>query len=362
MYWIALVGFLAATACAAQTTKTRNVILVTIDGMRWQEIFNGADAALIESRDGGVRAPTTLKKEFVRDTPELRRKALMPFLWNVIGIQGQIFGDPSSGSPAAVTNGLKFSYPGYNEMLCGHPDSRINSNNKVPNPNVNVLEWLDSLPAYRGRVAAYGTWDRLPFILNVGRSHLPVHSGWEPIADEPLTATEQELNRWLPDLPRVWDDDVFDVVAQRGAMEYIRKHQPRVFYLMLGETDEWAHMRRYDCYLEAAHQNDRFLGQLWEMLQSMPQYAQTTSLIVTTDHGRGMTFKDWTDHGKNTDGAEFVWMAVIGPDTADLGIRRDTKATQSQIAGTIATLLGEDFRTAVPQSAAPLPGAIGAGR
>ena len=51
---------------AQQTTKTRNVILVTIDGMRWQEIFNGADPALIESRDGGVRAPTTLKKEFVR--------------------------------------------------------------------------------------------------------------------------------------------------------------------------------------------------------------------------------------------------------------------------------------------------------
>ncbi|MGI8992391.1 MAG: hypothetical protein ACR2I2_22775, partial [Bryobacteraceae bacterium] len=41
-----------------------------------------------------------------------------------------------------VTNGLNFSYPGYSETLCGFADPRIKSNDKVPNPNVTVLEWL----------------------------------------------------------------------------------------------------------------------------------------------------------------------------------------------------------------------------
>ena len=38
-------------------------------------------------------------------------------------------------------------------------DPRIDSNDKIPNPNITVLEWLNTLPAYRGRVAAFGAWD-----------------------------------------------------------------------------------------------------------------------------------------------------------------------------------------------------------
>ena len=347
---------------AKEQRQTKNVILVTIDGMRWQEIFNGADPQLLESRDGGVRDKPGIRKEFWRESSQDRRKALMPFLWTTIADKGQIFGDPSVSSPVRVTNGMKFSYPGYNEMLCGHPDPRINSNDKIPNPNTNVLEWLNGLPEYRGRVGAYGAWDRLPYILNVQRSHLPAHAGWDPIDDQPLTAAEQEINGLLPQLPRIWDDDTFDVIAGRGAVQYILKHHPRVFYLMFGETDEWAHLRRYDCYLQAAKKNDQFIAQLWETLQKIPQYAGKTSIVITTDHGRGATSRDWTDHGRNTDGAEYVWMAVLGPDTPPLGVRKNAPAMQSQVAATFARLLGEDFNSSSPEIAPALPGVIGDGK
>lgn len=128
-----------------------------------------------------------------------------------------------------------------------------------------------------------------------------------------------------------WDDNAFDLIAGRAAIEYIRKHQPRVFYLMFGETDEWAHLRRYDCYLQAANKNDQFIGDLWKMLQSMPQYAGKTSLVITTDHGRGKTAKDWIDHGKDTDGAEFEWRSVLGPDTAALGVRKQTARPRARL-------------------------------
>jgi len=54
-------------------------------------------------------------------------------------------------------------------------------------------------------------------------------------------------------------------------------------------------------------------------------------------------------------------MAVLGPDTPPLGVRKDTPATQSMIAATVAALLGEDYQAAVPQAAPPLPGVMSPG-
>ena len=75
---------------------------------------------------------------------------LFPFLWTTVAARGQIFGNQTQGSVAKVTNGLAFSYPGYNEMLTGHPDPRINSNEFGPNPNTSVFEWLNGLPELHG--------------------------------------------------------------------------------------------------------------------------------------------------------------------------------------------------------------------
>ena len=69
--------------------------------------------------------PDELKQKFWRDDVAERRKALFPFLWSVIAKQGQIFGNQNKGSIARVTNGMAFSYPGYNEMFTGHPDPKI---------------------------------------------------------------------------------------------------------------------------------------------------------------------------------------------------------------------------------------------
>ena len=91
------------------------------------------------------------------------------------------------------------------------------------------------------------------------------------------------------------------------------------------------------------------------MVQEMPEYKDKTALVLTTDHGRGLTRVDWTDHGKKVIGAEFIWIAVLGPDTPGRGVRENVETTQSQVAATIAALLGEDFNAACPQAAPPLP-------
>jgi hypothetical protein len=335
-----------------------NVVIITIDGLRWQEMFGGADRSYFKrSKPEDVPAA---ERRFWRDNASERREALMPFMWKTVAAKGQIFGDPAKNGRAHVTNGLWFSYPGYNEMFAGAADARIDSNDKVPNPNITVLEWLNGRPPYRGRVAAFGAWDVLPSIVNTARSGITVGSGFTPVAT-PRTDRERAINELAADLPVYWDYGTFDAPIVYAALEALRTSKPRVLYVMLGEGDEWAHAGRYDLYLDATHRADRFIQRIWDTVQSLAEYRDRTTLLVTTDHGRGATTTDWTDHGRKVPAAENTWMAALGAGVAPLGVRPDTTVTTSQLAATIAAVLGEDFRAASPGAAPALPG-IGSAR
>jgi hypothetical protein len=334
----------------------RNVVIVTFDGFRWQEMFGGADREYFKKASDGQ--PGAAEKRFWRPTPDERRAVLLPFLWGTIAAKGQIFGDPSKQGRAHLTNGLWFSYPGYNEMFAGAADPRVESNDKIPNPNVTVLEWLNGRPGFTGRVAAFGSWDVLPFILNAGRSGIPVGSGFTPVPGA-KTERERAINTLATDLPPYWDYGSFDAPIVYAALESLRTRKPRVLYVMLGEGDEWAHAGRYDLYLDASYRSDRFLARIWETLQGLPEYANRTTLLVTTDHGRGATTTDWTDHGRKVPAAENTWFAALGPGVPALGVREGLTVTTSQLAATIAAVVGENFQAAFPSAAPALPG-IGA--
>jgi hypothetical protein len=343
----------------AAPARVENVLVVTLDGFRWQELFGGYDGAYNTKNDGGVAvaAQEPLKARFDRATPEARRETLLPFFWTVVAREGQVFGDASRKSRVRITNGLWFSYPGYNEMLSGAADPRIDSNDKKANPNLTVLEWLNSRPGFEGRVAAYGSWDVLPFIVAAERSG--VHTNGDgPAILEPASERDHLLNAVTDDLPHYWAGERFDAPTMQGALEYFRTRKPRVLYVMLGETDEWAHGRRYDLYLDAAWRSDRFVKRLWELAQSLPEYRGRTALVLATDHGRGALPADWTDHGDKVPAAESIWMAVMGPHTPALGVREGIEGTQSQLAATVAALLGQDFRSGSPTAAPPLPDVV----
>ena len=348
---IVLVITIATVASpGAQTVApARNVIVITIDGLRWQEFFGGADREYFKhDRNGSGGEP---ERRFWRDSPGDRRSLLMPFMWTTIGTQGQILGDPAANSSSRVTNGLWFSYPGYSEMFVGAADAAIDSNNKVPNPNVTVLEWLNGRPGFSGQVAAFGSWDVLPSILNTDRSRIPVGNAWQP-SPQPSTDRARQINQLANDLPRYWGYGPFDAPIVYAALDYLRTRQPRVLYVMLGEGDEWAHEGRYDLYLDATLRADSFIQRIWDTVQSLPAYANQTAFIITTDHGRGATTKDWTDHGRDVPAADRTWMAFIGPGVPALGVRKSTTVTTSQIAATMAMLVGEKFE-GVTRPAAP---------
>ena len=350
-------------AVPALAGTTRNVVLIVSDGLRWQEIFTGADPALLNEKAGGSwLAEADLRKRYWREDADTRRALLFPFLWGTVAKQGQIFGNQLKGSVAHVTNGKAFSYPGYNEMTTGYPNDAINSNDYGPNPNASVFEWLNNMGEFHGRVGVYGTWDAYQRIFNKGRSGLVIQTGWT-LPQKPHESPRDALLRELyATTTRFDEEDVANSLLQIPLLDYVRESHPRVLFVGYGETDNWGHQGRYDLVLDSAHRMDYLVQQLWDTMQAMPEYRGTTTFIITTDHGRGSGLTEWKEHGVEEKGSENIWIAVLGPDTAPLGERTHiAPVTQAQIAATVAAFVGKDYRHDVPKAAVPIAGVLGVG-
>lgn len=356
---IALVSLASALLCArafaAPDLRTENVFLIVSDGLRWQEVFTGADALLMNKTNGGIKNLTLSQTNFWRETPEARRAALFPFLWSEVAQRGQLYGNQHKGSVAKVTNDRRFSFPGYNEMLAGSADPRINSNDKKPNPNRTVFEWLAEQPRFKKRTVAFATWDAFPYIFNQERSGIPVWPPWESKFYDNAIKPSQAVVDLMQDTSAVFEGVILDSYLIHVALDHIRHKRPRLVFVGFGETDEWAHAGRYDLYLDAAHHVDRFIERLWDTVQKIPQYRNRTTFIITADHGRGSAPVEWKDHGEKIPASDGIWIAVIGPDTPPLGERSGiAPVTQSQIPATLAAFLGQDYLAAEPKAAAAI--------
>lgn len=141
-----------------------------------------------------------------------------------------------------------------------------------------------------------------------------------------------------------------DAATFNIAFEYMKINKPRLLFIGLGDTDEFAHAGRYDYYLDAAQHADEWIGQLWNYIQSTPGYADKTTLIITTDHGRGSAAGgNWQHHGSDIPGSDQMWMMLAGPTVKPQGENKEEQQVyQGQLAATIAALLGKEFKPAHP--------------
>ncbi len=330
-------------APAQNDSSVEKIVLITLDGLRWQELFTGADSLLIDNEDY-VSNASSLKEKFWRETPIERRKALLPFIWNTIVETGTIHGNRKEGSKVNLTNGMVFSYPGYNEILTGEADDKhINSNDKINNPNVTILEKLNSSDTYEGEVAAFGSWDVFPYIINEQRSSVPVNAGFEKVKGDELTEIEQFLNKVQPHTPSPWGSVRLDMFTHIYALEYMKREHPDIVYIAYGETDDFAHDGNYQAYLNSAHSTDAFLKELWNYTQHDPYYKGKTTFIVTTDHGRGTKPLDtWRSHGSDIAGADQVWLITYGHKASAKGeVKQDEQLYSTGVVQRIKAIVTE---------------------
>lgn len=320
---------------------SEKVIVVTLDGMRWQEVFGGIDTALLAEKKYTIDS-TGLAKQFWDGDVNVRRKKLFPFLWGTISAQGQLLGNRHYGNFVNNANPYKFSYPGYNEIFTGYPDTLVNSNEKRWNLNINVLEYLNKQPEHKGKIAAFATWDVFPYILNRERSGIYVNADADAIQfPQPELKLINDM-QYLTTRPIGVRPDIFTYFAAR---EYLKAYKPDVLYIAFDETDDFAHAGLYDQYIKAAHAQDQMIADLWNIVQSDPAYKGKTTMLITTDHGRGDINKhDWRHHGQKIKEADQIWIAAIGSSVPAKGeLKQSGQFYQKQIAATIASFLGKKF-------------------
>lgn len=279
--------------------RTRNVILVTIDGMRWQEIFRGVDPVL-----GAANA-----------LPVREARALLPNIYRRLVDRGVGLGAPDVGVPMFASGPEFYSLPGYQELLGGTPASSCLSNSC---PNITTPTLLDrvrsafSLP--KAAVVAIASWERMDRAVSVDNRSVVVSAGRTCGITRDALRVNECAGAVLDQAAAAGrapghSDYRADRYTGRLALEYLREKRPRVLFVGLGDTDEYGHAGDYRWYVDAMGQLDLFIAELFSTLDRMGEYGAETTVLLTTDHGWS---DDFSGHGGAEPDSARVWLFAAG--------------------------------------------------
>ena len=284
MFHLLLMTLLTAfTQLPAQAKPETNVVLITLDGVRWQEIFNGTDPIL--SRE------------------HLNARQLLPNLYDLFVDQGIAIGQKS---PIVASGPNHISLPGYLEITRGHPSTDCQSNDCYPVIDQSIFDLFE-------HPTLISSWEQLArtvptnsnTIINAGR-YIRSQS-WR----------DQHLSEYQ-EYPSYFHNPNYrpDIHTMSIALDYWleTKNNPDLLFLSLGDSDEYGHLNNYNGYLAALNNADVFIGLLVKQMETT-DYGKNTVFIITADHGRNLNFRD---HGTSSASAR-VWLLMHGKGIPNIG-------------------------------------------
>lgn len=277
------------------------VVLVTIDGARWQEIFGGTDTEL-------------------SNHPRRSARDLVPHIASMAKERGAAVGAPGKGTMAAT--GPNFvSLPGYTELLTGRAPVNCQDNDCDP---TRTRTLLDEVHAAGGKVAAFASWERLERAATVRTGRFVVSCGRHG---------DEAIEPWPGE-----GDFRPDRYTANVALEYLESERPDILFLGLGEPDEYAHKGDYDGYLSSLAYADSVVGRVFDTLERMGSRGAQTTVMVTADHGRA---RDFANHGGFAPESARVWFVAAGPSIAARGhVASASERHLADVAPTLRLLLG----------------------
>ncbi len=265
------------------STDTK-VVLITLDGVRHQEFFNGLDESI-----GSDYLP-------------IPKDVLMPFVWKDL-IQTRhawVFGNREQGSICKANNPETISLPAYADILSGVHQSRVDGNR------------------WNGQLEYPTITDRM-LVAGVPESGIGVISSWKNIervltqsGGQPRFYAQNGRFPWDRESPW-WSGARLDADTMKAVEKKIPdpSFNPQFLFISFDDTDEWAHKNKYANYLDAIHRGDSYIRRIFELVEAKPGYAGNTVYIITTDHGRGEG-KLWKSHW-DVPGSEYIWAVVYAP-------------------------------------------------
>lgn len=308
-----------------------NVIFITIDGVRYEDFFaNRPDPHMVKD-----------------DTEEL-----MPYFWKELAPQGVVFGNNKQGQKMEISNTSGISYPAYLSMMNGVFTSLCQSNDYIPSCPRNTIETFperllkeQSLP--KRKVAVFSSWKRIEDAVESVQGRITVNAGAFEFIDPLFPEAHDEVNQNQRDrlgpAPQDSSERPDDITFNHG-MIYLKNHQPRFMYIYLTDSDTHAHQGRYDLYLKDLRTYDKWLKKLVKTLKEMGTYGARTSIVLTTDHGRGLG-ANWIHHGRNLpldsfENSKKIWAFVYGPKTKGQGVVSHPLYSHINLRPTMEILLG----------------------
>jgi arylsulfatase A-like enzyme len=136
-----------------------------------------------------------------------------------------------------------------------------------------------------------------------------------------------------------WGDARLDKYTVAHALHYLKKHQPRFLFISLNDADEWAHQGNYSKYIKTLRQYDEWIENLFKTLDGMGDYGKSTTVLITTDHGRG-SGQSWKHHSFFHSDSKYVWLAGRNPQVPKSPLPSDAKYTHIDIRPTIEAIVG----------------------
>lgn len=300
------------------------VVVLTIDGVRWQEVIRGVD--------------TRLSGSAARDLRDFgSASALMPNLHAIARSRGMLLGGDEH--PMFASSPSTVSLPGYNEIFLGKTPAC--ANNDCPPVMEDTL--VDQLWAKNPHadLAIFSSWSVLARAVARQPQNVTISAGQNyTTSPERLCARPELCSRYRAGAQGSAAPGSGDYRPDRAtsalALEYIRWHQPQFLFVGLGDTDEYAHQGNYAGYLRALQAADATLGVLYSWLLEKERRGARTLLICTADHGRAYGFKE---HGGAPEAAR-VWALVAGAHLFHLAKPIGSQARLADIAPTVRDFLG----------------------
>ncbi len=256
-----------------------NIVFFILDGVRWQEFKGTADQRIPQNPDYDS------KHEFIES--EFQDKILTNF-WAKHAKKGLIFGiDPYNNAIMEVMNHTNLTVPVLSSLFMGKL-SRCSSNNCQRIPEQTFLERIKIMRGFdKGQIAAFHFEDEDYFPKVLEKQEGSIH-------------IEKSNN-----ISKNYDRMTFQM-----AMDYL-DNRPRISVIYLSMTDWCGHIKDYRCYIDKLQEYDEYIDRLFQKLETMNDYGEKTTVIMTTDHGRGAYPSSF--HGHENYESRHVWLYISGP-------------------------------------------------